>query len=45
MKKLERTAILYTQEKQITNWQLDAIFVWYDEVHTRAKVEHVKKIF
>ena len=42
--KLERTCILYAQEKGIENWQLDALLVWWDEIAQRAEVEYIEHI-
>ncbi len=42
--KLERTCILYVKEKQIENWQLDAVLVWYDKVHKKAEVRYIEHI-
>jgi len=45
LEKLERTAVLYTQEKQIANWQLDAVLVWYNEEGKKAQLEYIENIY
>lgn len=44
LQKLKRTAILYTQEKRIEKWQLDAVLVWYDEFGNDAEIQYMEKL-
>ncbi len=44
LKKLERTCLLYIQEKHITNWQLDAVLVWYDKQNNKARAQYISNM-
>lgn len=44
LKKLERTSILYCQENNIENWQLDAVLVWFDKVNNKSEIQYIQNI-
>lgn len=44
LEKLKRTAILYTKQHHITNWQLDAAAVWYYPETKKAQVQYNENI-
>jgi len=40
--KLQKTALLYMQHKHISDWQIDAIFIWIDSYKQRTQIQHME---
>lgn len=45
LQKLERTAILYTKQKGIIDWQFDVVLVWYQKSTPSVQVKHIERIY